>query len=213
MSAQWPAILLQAVLLGVALAMDAFSVSIANALHEPKMRESRKIAIAGTFAFFQFLMPMIGWICVREILDLFTSFQKFIPWIALILLAWIGGKMIAEGVEKERAGQGKTGKDNAAEGRVEEQQKIAGKNTAMILFWQGIATSIDALSTGFAFADYTPWQALISALIIAAETYLICRVGIRIGRRLGRPESGKTSILGGVILVLIGIEIFIKGIR
>ena len=86
------------ILLGVGLAMDAFSVSLANGLNEPKMKVGRVCKIAGVFAIFQALMPMLGWICVHTILQYFNVFEKMIPWIALILLAFIGGKMLIEGI-------------------------------------------------------------------------------------------------------------------
>ena len=88
-------------LLGVGLAMDAFSVSLANGMNEKKMKKSRMAYIAGVYAFFQFLMPMVGWICVHTIVQLFAQFQKCIPWIALILLLYIGGSMIWESVKGE----------------------------------------------------------------------------------------------------------------
>lgn len=84
---------MNSVLLGVGLAMDAFSVSLANGMNEKNMKKSRMAYIAGVYAFFQFLMPMIGWICVHTIVQVFGQFQKFIPWIALILLLYIGGKL------------------------------------------------------------------------------------------------------------------------
>ena len=86
------------VLLGVGLAMDAFSVSLANGLNEPCMRGRRMCLIAGVFAFFQALMPMAGWVCVHTIVEHFRSFEKLIPWIALALLCYIGGGMIREGL-------------------------------------------------------------------------------------------------------------------
>ena len=208
------AILLNAVLLGVALAMDAFSISIANGLLEPGMSRMKRIGIPGTFAFFQFLMPVVGWFFVRTILELFTAFQRWIPWIALILLCFIGGKMLFEGIQEEIKNRktAKSGREDAEEKPQEtDAAGTQGKTGAGLLLLQGIATSIDALSTGFAFSDYSVWQALVSALIIAAETYLICRAGIGIGIRLGRYGGGKASILGGIILILIGIEIFLKG--
>ena len=84
----------QAALLGVGLAMDAFSVSLANGLDDPNMKKGKMCGIAGVFAFFQALMPMLGWICVHTIVEYFTSFEKFIPYIALVLLGFIGGKML-----------------------------------------------------------------------------------------------------------------------
>ena len=89
--------------LGVGLAMDAFSVSLANGLHEPYMKRNRIFAIAGVYAFFQYIMPMIGWICVHTIVEAFSQFRQFIPWIALLLLLYIGGKMILEGLEERKA--------------------------------------------------------------------------------------------------------------
>lgn len=182
------------VLLGVGLAMDAFSVSLANGLSEPRMRRRKMVIIAGVFAFFQALMPMTGWICVHTIVQYFQSFEKFIPWIALALLAFIGGKMLYEGI----AGGGEDG------------QK-PGVGAAALLI-QGIATSIDALSVGFTIADYDFLTALLAAIIIAAVTFIICMGGLVIGRKAGTRMAGKASILGGVILIFIGLEIFITGV-
>lgn len=186
--------LINSVLLGVGLAMDAFSVSLANGLNEPKMKFGRMMLIAGTFSFFQAAMPMIGWTCVHTIAQYFTAFEKCIPWIALILLLFIGGKMLIEGIK---------GTDD------EEDVK---KLSIGALFVQGIATSIDALSVGFTIADYNALMALLSALIIAAVTLVICVAGIKIGKKVGTKIAGKANILGGVILIGIGIEIFVKGV-
>ncbi len=181
------------IMLGTGLAMDAFSVSVANGLAEPGMRKRRMCAIAGVFAGFQALMPMTGWICVHTIVLYFKAFEKAIPYIALILLAFIGIKMIIEGVRG---------------GNDDEISKI-GKSTLLI---QGVATSIDALSVGFAIADYDLTMALICAAIIATVTFIICMLGLVIGRRFGTKLSGKAEIIGGIILVLIGLEIFFTGI-
>ena len=86
----------RSILLGFGLAMDAFSVSVANGLNEPKMKFPKMCGTAGIFAFFQFLMPMIGWLCVCLIASLFGFFEKLIPWIALVLLCFIGIKMIID---------------------------------------------------------------------------------------------------------------------
>ncbi len=179
--------------LGVALAMDAFSVSMANGLKEVKMRKKRMFLIAFTFAFFQFAMPMIGWICVHTIVTYFHAFEKLIPWIALILLSFIGGNMLKEGFEEQS----------------EEEEKQVGKGT---LLMQGIATSIDALSVGFTIANYNLVLALAACLVIAIVTFVICWIGIEIGKKFGMKLANKAAILGGVILLVIGLEIFIKGV-
>lgn len=184
------------VLLGVGLAMDAFSVSLANGLNEPKMKKGRMCCIAGVYAFFQCFMPLMGWVCVHTILEYFKVFEKFIPWIALVLLAYIGGGMLKEGIV--------SGKEEG-----EETRKDLCIKTLVI---QGIATSIDALSVGFTIAEYNFAMALIAALIIAAVTFGICMGGLCIGKKFGTKLAGKASVLGGVILIGIGLEIFIEGV-
>lgn len=183
------------VLLGVGLAMDAFSVSMANGLNEPGMSPRRMCAIAGVYGFFQALMPLTGWLCVHTVVQYFTQFQKFIPWIALILLVYIGGKMVLEGLHG-----GDDGDDSTA---------TLGIGT---LLMQGIATSIDALSVGFTIAEYNLPMAVAAALIIAAVTFVICMGGLLIGRKFGTYLSGRANLLGGIILIGIGIEIFISGV-
>ena len=186
------------VLLGVGLAMDAFSVSIANALSESTMKKSRMCFIAGVYAFFQFAMPMIGWICVHTIVEYFSKFEVLIPWIALGLLLWIGGKMIWEAVH---------GEEESAESTA-----TAAHLTFATLLIQGVATSIDALSVGFTIADYGLLMALVASLIIAGVTFAICMTGLLIGKKAGEKLGAKATLFGGLILVGIGIEIFVKGL-
>ena len=143
---------LNSVLLGVGLAMDAFSVSMANGLHDP------------------------------TIVELFASFETLIPWIALALLGYIGGKMLLDGIRGEEAEE-------------------AAQLSAGALFMQGIATSIDALSVGFTISEYGWMMALTAAIIIAVVTFFICMAGLRIGKKFGTQLSGKANILGGVILI------------
>ena len=179
------------ILFGIGLAMDAFSVSLANGLQNPHMPVSRSLIIAGTFGLFQTLMPLLGWACVHSIAEAFQAFQRFIPWIALILLVMIGVKMIREGLHEE-----------------EEKESLQGG----ALLIQGIATSIDALSVGFTIAEYDLVFAVIESLIIGAVTFGLCTAGVRLGGKIGTKLSGKATIIGGIILILIGIEIFITGI-
>lgn len=187
---------INSMLLGVGLAMDAFSVSLANGLAEPKMKAARMNLIAGTFAFFQAFMPMLGWFCVHNLVTYFKTFERFVPWIALILLLFIGGKMLIESII------------NIRKGRAGEEVTVE-KVTLWMLFLQGIATSIDALSVGFAIAEYDWLMALICALIIAAVTFIISTIGLHIGKIFGTKLANKAGILGGCILIIIGIEIFI----
>ena len=180
--------------LGVGLAMDAFSVSLANGLHEPAMQKKKMCEIAGTFAGFQFLMPMAGWVCVHPILQYFQVFEKFIPWIALFLLLYIGGSMLM-GALKHR----------------QEDSEIKGLGRKELLI-QGIATSIDALSVGFTIADYDRLMAMVCAVVVAIVTFMISTAGLILGKKFGTRFSSRAEILGGVILIGIGIEIFLKGV-
>lgn len=184
---------LNSVLLGVGLAMDAFSVSLANGLNEPKMKIKKMCLIAGVFAFFQALMPMLGWFLVHTLCNCFSAFQKFVPWIALILLGFIGGKMLFDGLKGD------------------EESEVSSLGFLALLI-QGIATSIDALSVGCTISEYGWQMALVCALIIAFVTFFICMAGLFLGKKFGTKLSGKATILGGIILTIIGIEIFIKGI-
>lgn len=179
------------IMLGVGLAMDAFSVSLANGLHEPEMKKNKMCGIAGVFAIFQALMPMLGWICVHTIVRYFKAFEKYIPWIALVLLLFIGGKMLIEGIKGDSD---------------EMETSKVGLGALMV---QGVATSIDALSVGFTIADYGLLMAVVASVIIAAVTFVICMIGLIIGKKVGMRLSNKANILGGTILVIIGIEIFV----
>jgi len=185
---------LNSILLGFGLAMDAFSVSLANGLHEPAMPRGRRCLIAGTFAFFQFLMPLLGWLCVRTVVERFRAAERFVPWIALGLLLCIGGTMLRDGLRGGEAGEVHPGLGAPA------------------LLLQGVATSIDALSVGFTLASYDAGAALTAAALIAAVTFAVCIGGLHLGRRLGTYLADRASILGGAILIAIGLEIFLRGV-
>ena len=197
------AFFINSILFGVALAMDAFSVSVAAGIARPGMRPLRMLRIAATFALFQLAMPLIGWLCVRTVAERFALFQRAVPWIALILLVLLGIKMIAEELSARASS------DEAAERAAEEAaQELHGAE----LIAQGVATSIDALSVGFAISDL-PWQAaLAEAFIIGAVTLMLCLGGLKLGRAFGAKLAGKAGIVGGAILIGIGLEIFLKGI-
>lgn len=179
------------VALGVGLAMDAFSVSLANGLGEPCMKRGKMAGVAGIFAGFQTAMPLIGWLCVHTVAQYFTAFEKCIPWIALALLGYIGGKMLIEGIRHK--------------GYPCEQAAVG----LGALLMQGVATSIDALSVGFTIAEYNWAEALLGCGLIGAVTFAICYVGLAIGKKAGTALAGKAGILGGAILIFIGLEIFV----
>ncbi len=192
--------LINSIGLGAGLAMDAFSVCVANGLREPEMPVPRRIMMAGIYAFFQFTMPLIGWVCVHFIEEAFSAFRKFIPWIALLLLLYIGGGMIIEAFRSKKETQ--------------EDESGGVKSAALLpmktLLIQGVATSIDALSVGFTISGYGAFAALLAALIIAAVTFVICLSGLKLGRVFGTKLERYAGLIGGTILIVIGLEIFIK---
>lgn len=194
-------LIITAALLGAGLAMDAFSVSLADGLAERNMDKARMLLIAGTFAGFQFAMPLIGWMFVQFAESRLAWFENIVPWIALVLLLYIGGKMLKEGIAENKSGT------DPKESEGTESALGAGE-----LIMQGIATSIDALSVGFTIASYALLQALASSVIIGIVTLSICLAGLTIGKKMGTVLSGKASILGGVILIGIGVEIFVRGV-
>ena len=184
--------ILTSILLGIALSMDAFSVSVVNGLNEPNMKTKKKIIIPLVFAIFQFIMPLIGYLCIKNLVDNFETFADIAPFIGFALLLMLGGKMILEGLLKK------------------EDETII--TSIPILLIQGVATSIDALSVGFAIDDYKMFEAIISCIIIGLVTFIICLIGVIVGKKIGKKFNGISSVIGGVILILIGVVILIKAL-
>ena len=200
-------LIFNSILLGLGLAMDAFSVSLADGLSEHKMKSGRMCLIAGTFAAFQFIMPLIGWFCIHCLAEAFTVIYTYVPFVACALLFFIGGKMVLEGVrdtldKKEAAANGQEIQPEAADKKI----------TLNTLVVQGIATSIDALSVGFTIASYSALKALVSSLIIGVVTFAVCIAGIIIGKKVGTKYAEKSAIFGGCVLIAIGLEQLITGI-
>ncbi len=189
-------------MLGVGLAMDAFSVSLANGLKEHGMPPLKMVGVAGAFALFQAAMPMIGWLLVRTVVEMFSFLEFLIPWCALGLLGFIGGKMLTDGIRENR----ECGDDEEC---IVEMAKPLGIAAILV---QAVATSIDALSVGFTISSYNLLEAAVAAGVIALVTFPICLVGILIGRAFGAKFAGKAGIIGGAILIFIGLEIFITSL-
>ncbi len=188
-----PEFILNSILLGAGLAMDAVSVSVANGLEEPGMSGKKTVGIAGTYAFFQWLMPMLGWFFVTSLLSVFRAVESFLPFVSFVLLFYIGAKLTLEGMK----------------GSAEETPDSGLGVKALLL--QGIATSIDALSVGFTLASYCAAEALLSSLLIALTTFLLCLGALHAGKQAGAVLNRQAKVLGGLILIVIGARIFIAG--
>ena len=184
------------VFLGFGLAMDAFTVCIANGLHEPRMSQKRLCSVASVYAAFQFAMPVVGWVCVRVLFHFLTILERLAPWISFALLLFIGAKMIYESVtEKEEAG-------------IERVQKT--RLTAGTLLVQGVATSIDALSVGFTLSGQSIAGVTVASLIIAAVTFVISTAGLLLGKKAAARLPRTASAAGGIVLIIIGTEILAR---
>lgn len=203
MEINWFNLIFSSILLGVGLAMDAFSVSLANGLTEQNMRPRKFFGIPAVFALFQAIMPLCGWLAVSSFLELFNKSMPFIPWIipwiSFFLLCFIGGKMLYRGIRSR-----------------EEEKTVKKALTVGALLLQALATSIDALTAGVDFAkDYSINQypyVLLAVLIIAAITFVICVGGIKLGQLMGTRLASKAEILGGCVLLFLGLKIFVSNI-
>ncbi len=195
--------LYEILLIGVALSMDAFAVGMTNGMTEPKMRFWKMLIVAGTYALFQFLMPVLGYYCGYAFA---TLVSKIAPWLGFALLAVIGGKMIfdfaMERIKKRRG---------------EETVPTAKPLGAGKLLLQAVATSIDALAVGVTLlAEETsvglPMHAVLCALTIGAITFALSLLAVFLGKKIGNRFAGGAGLLGGIILLAIGIKILVEGL-
>mgnify|MGYP003312528843 CR=1 FL=1 len=173
-------------LLAVSLAMDCFTVSITGGIIIRRICWRTCLLMAFFFGLFQALMPLIGWVCIHTIVQYFESFEAWIPWIALGLLGFIGGKMLIDGLSHE-------------------EQATSSKFTLGVIIAQAAATSIDAFAVGVGFRAQDV-EIISAALIIAVTPFFIAFAAVCIGKRFGDMLGKKAELLGGAILVAIGIK-------
>ena len=176
-------------LIGVGLSMDAFAVSICKGLSMKKIKKRDVFIIALFFGGFQALMPFIGWFLGKGFESYITSIDH---WIAFILLGIIGGKMLIDGIKAE---------DDEETGEFKLDLKE--------LFLLAIATSIDALAVGVTFA-FLNVNILTSITLIGVITFVISFAGVIIGNKVGEYLKNYAEIVGGIILILIGVSIFLE---
>lgn len=173
------------VILGLALSMDAFAVTISNSFAYPKISRARSFSMPLAFGFFQFLMPVVGFVLGQLVSEFITQYAGIITF---VILGFVGGKMIWDAFHEE------------------EGEEASGQTLTMpILLFQAVATSIDALAVGVSFAALEV-NVLTSSGIIGITTALTCVVALTIGKRFGNALGEKATIIGGVVLVLIGLK-------
>ena len=191
-------------LLGVVLALDAVTVSITNGIVESKMRLTKVFLIALFYAFFQFLMPVIGYYA-SGFLESFI--RDWAHWVSFSFLLIVGGKMILDSV-KEMRGEG------------EEREEHGETLTLGKLTMQAIATSIDALAIGITMLACEAQGELyanvwIDSLVIGAVTFLLCFFAVLLGRAAGGKIKvpSAAQLIGGIVLVLLGLKILLQGLK
>lgn len=186
---------LEIILIGIGLSMDAFAVAICKGLNMQRLDGRKMLLIALYFGGFQALMPFIGWLLGTRFRHLIESIDH---WIAFGLLAFIGGKMLLEGIRK-------CFRKTPSEEPVEEEKETSHKELLLL----AVATSIDALAVGISFAALgTP--IFPAVLIIGCITFFLSMLGVLIGRFFENRLEKAAEILGGVILILIGIKILVE---
>jgi putative Mn2+ efflux pump MntP len=178
--------------LAVGLSMDSFAVSVSCGLSEQKVSFAHAVKIALAFASFQGLLPIVGWF-------LGTGIKVYIEvidhWIAFLLLAYLGGKMIYEGLRT---------------GSVDKESNIYSFRHIMTL---SLATSIDALVVGFSYALVETGKIFTGAIILGGVTFLFSMLGIRIGKDVGGRFGSRVEVLGGLILIGIGVKILVEHLQ
>lgn len=184
-------LLINSVVVGIGLSMDAVAVSMADGLSENKMLKRKMLLIALFFGVFQGVMPLI-WYFIASIFV--AKFVDYIPYISLVILVFLGVRMIIETLKNK-----------------DDEEKV-NKLTLYAIFIQAIATSIDALSVGFTIADYLVLDALIATSIYAISTFLLSYIAIFIGKKFGMRFEKYAGLFGGVILIAIGLKIFLTAI-
>ncbi len=181
--------ILEILLIGIGLSMDAFAVSISNSMVYPNLKFRQYAGMPVFFGFFQGLMPLIGFYAGSFFAEII---EKYSGIVILLILGIIGGKMIFDGIREMKAPE-------------EEKEEAKGTLTVRMLFFQAIATSIDAFAVGVGFvaAQINIWS---TVSIIAGTTFILTVIAILCGRAAGEKLGDKAQIVGGIILVIIGIK-------
>ena len=184
--------LLEIFLIGIGLSMDAFAVAICKGLAMPnKVDKKGALLIALYFGVFQAVMPTLGWLLGSQFARYVT---RLAPWIAFVLLAWIGGNMVRESLSKEE--------------REEEETGSVSPKELLVL---AVATSIDALAVGVTFSMLELAVSIaVAVILIGCTTFVISLAGVYVGNVFGAKYKSKAEFVGGAILILIGVKILLE---
>ena len=177
--------LVEVILLGVALSMDAFAVTISNVFAHRGLSRARAMLMPVFFGAFQGIMPLAGYFAGSLIADVI---ERYAGIVSFVILGFVGGKMIWDAFHEDESDE------------VDDKGLTIGS-----LFFQAIATSIDAFAVGVSFVGMSV-EPFSSSGIIALTTFLCTCVAIFVGRTFGNKLGEKATVVGGVVLVIIGIK-------
>ena len=189
----WLALIISSILCGLGLAVDAFLISLAGGVNEPNAKRGKILASALVFALFQLAAPLIGRLCVRTVAERFLFFKECLSGIGLAVLLFLGIKMLVEGLRQNN----------------KDEEKPKSGIGALLL--RAAVSSVDALSMGFTIAEYSLWTAVAGAGIIAAITFIAYTAGFFIGRKFGTRLADKAMVIGGILFIVMALEVFIRG--
>ena len=190
----WLSFIISSILFGLGLAVDAFLISLAGGVNEPNAKRGKILASALVFALFQLAAPLIGRLCVRTVAERFLFFKECLSGIALAVLLFLGIKMLVEGLRQSKS---------------KDEEKPKSGIGALLL--SAAVSSVDALSMGFTIAEYSLWTAVAGAGIIAAITFSAYTAGFFIGRKFGTRLADKAMVIGGILFIVMALEVFIRG--
>jgi putative Mn2+ efflux pump MntP len=174
-------------LIALGLAMDSFSVAIANGLATKTFKTTKALKISVFFGFFQAIMPIIGWYAGVHLLDLISGFDH---WIAFLLLTFIGLRMIYESIR-------------------DESNRLVSSLSIKVLLILSIATSIDALAVGLSLS-FVEVSIIEPAFVTGVVTFSLSFLGVYIGGRFGHILKNRAELLGGTILIILGLKILFE---
>ena len=184
--------IIEVILIGIILSMDAFAAAMCRGLTMRKIDYKQAVIIALTFGVFQAVMPIIGWLLGSTFENLISNVDH---WVAFGLLTLIGGKMIYDGVTKKKD---------------DEDKKEGDKLKIKELLVMAIATSIDALAVGITFAIVDGLSIWLSVGVIGIITFILCFIGVIIGHKFGNRFEKQATLIGGIVLILIGVKILLE---
>lgn len=190
----WLSFIISSILFGLGLAVDAFLISLAGGVNEPNAKRGKILASALVFALFQLAAPLIGRLCVRTVAERFLFFKECLSGIALAVLLFLGIKMLVEGLRQSKS---------------KDEEKPKSGIGALLL--RAAVSSVDALSMGFTIAEYSLWTAVAGAGIIAVITFIAYTAGFFIGRKFGTRLADKAMVIGGILFIVMALEVFIRG--